>query len=232
MSLPVILFGVGELADMAFDYIADGNGLWQPVAFTCDEQYIPNQRKHHGLPVIPFAERDIAAFWRNLGVGLDKPNLLIVISSQKLNSIRADKFHTAKLWNIDLITFAHHTASISKSAFIGENCFIGDLVAVQPRARIGSDTVIRSLAYIGHHTTVGSHSWISPGAKICSKVEIGEHCFIGAGAVIRDGISIGDHSFIAMGAIVTKDVPANSYCLPGVNIYRSPSNMAVATAHG
>ena len=76
-----------------------------------------------------------------------------------------------------------------QSIVIGDDCLIGDLVAIYD-----SD----------HHQLEPSRpTRIAP-------VRIGNNVWIGRSATILPGVTIGDHSVVAAGSIVTEDVPART----------------------
>lgn len=93
------------------------------------------------------------------------------------------------------INFLHGTYGvfISGSAKIGKNCTIFQQVT------IGSNMLLDS-------KNLGSPS-------------IGDNCLIGAGAKIIGNVKIGNNCRIGANAVVTKDMPDNSVCLAGKEIF-------------
>jgi acetyltransferase-like isoleucine patch superfamily enzyme len=72
---------------------------------------------------------------------------------------------------------------------IGDNCMIGDLVAIFDS---------------NHHSLEpSSPTRIAP-------VRLGDNVWVGRSATILPGVTIGDHSVVAVGSIVTEDVPART----------------------
>jgi acetyltransferase-like isoleucine patch superfamily enzyme len=73
---------------------------------------------------------------------------------------------------------------------IGDNCLIGDLVAIFD----------------------SNHHPLEPSAPTrIAPVRLGANVWVGRAATILPGVSVGDHAVIAAGSIVTKDVPARTF---------------------
>ncbi len=79
-----------------------------------------------------------------------------------------------------------NSASIDKSAILGDDCVIGHGVVIEAGAQIGN------------------HCWIEHGAVIGKNVSIGDHCRIGANAVISHAL-IGSHVRLYPGARIGQD---------------------------
>jgi UDP-3-O-[3-hydroxymyristoyl] glucosamine N-acyltransferase len=89
---------------------------------------------------------------------------------------------------------------ISKTAFIGENVFIGAFTYLGENVIVGSNTKIFSNTYIGDNVKIGDNNIIYPGVKIYHDCLIGNLVIIHAGTVIgSDGFGFApqtDGSFI------------------------------------
>src|SRR5262249_32645799 len=81
------------------------------------------------------------------------------------------------------------TVVASHSIVVGDDCLIGDLVAI-------FDT--------NHHPMQPSR----PTRR--APVRLGNNVWIGRAAIILPGVTIGDHAVIAAGSVVTDDVPART----------------------
>jgi len=87
MKKPLIIFGTGDIAQLAHFYFnSDSN--FQVVAFTVDAAYLTNA-EFCGLPVIAFEK---------IGeqYAPDKYQIFIALSYSKLNAIRKEKYLSAK----------------------------------------------------------------------------------------------------------------------------------------
>jgi Hexapeptide repeat of succinyl-transferase len=81
------------------------------------------------------------------------------------------------------------TVIANRSIVIGDDCLIGDLVAI-----FDSD----------HHQMEPSRpTRVAP-------VRLGVNVWVGRSAMILPGVTIGDHAVIAAGSVVTEDVPART----------------------
>jgi sugar O-acyltransferase (sialic acid O-acetyltransferase NeuD family) len=218
MSTPIIVFGLGQNAELAFYYTQFGPQQQRPfevIAFTCDREYMPEAATFLQLPVIPFDHESILSFWSSLYA--ETPRLFVPISFNKANTVRADKFKTVKSWGMELVTFIHPMSSITVETKLGENCLIADLVAIQPGTMIGDNTIVRSLSAIGSNCKIGNHCWISAGATLADQVEVGDYSFIGAGSIIESGVSIGENNIIGLGSVITSNTHDGECYLAGVN---------------
>jgi acetyltransferase-like isoleucine patch superfamily enzyme len=81
------------------------------------------------------------------------------------------------------------TVVANHSIEIGDDCLIGDLVAI-----FDSDY---------HSIEPSRQTRIAP-------VRLGANVWVGRSAMILPGVTIGDHAVIAAGSIVTEDVPART----------------------
>lgn len=97
---------------------------------------------------------------------------------------------------------------------IGDNCFLGDGVALDLAERITleNDVTISFDAMILTHTNVGykDHPLQASIASIAKPVRLKRGCFVGARAVILPGLTIGVGSAVAAGAVVIRDIPVKS----------------------
>ena len=77
-------------------------------------------------------------------------------------------------------------ASISASAVIGKNCYIGAFAVIEDGVHIGDNTQIYPHTYVGENASVGNNTIIYPnvtiykGCKICNSVIIHSGAVIGA----------------------------------------------------
>ena len=74
--------------------------------------------------------------------------------------------------------------SVSESAELGADCYVGDFAVVESGAKIGAGCQIYPQVYIGAGVEVGEGTKIYPGVKIYEGCRVGRNCIIHAGAVI------------------------------------------------
>jgi len=86
-------------------------------------------------------------------------------------------------------------ASISESAKIGKNPYIGDFVVISDNVVIGDDVKIYPHSYIGENVTIGSSTTINPGVIVYYNCQIGSNCTIHGGSVVgADGFGFAPQS--------------------------------------
>jgi len=192
----VIIFGTGEIAEIAHIYL-EYDSEHDVVGFTLDKEF-KKENVFRTLPVIDF--ESILEFYPP-----SKYKLFIPISFRDLNQHRANKFQQAKELGYQMISFISSKAQIMPETEIGENCFIFENNVIQPKVKIGDNCIIWSGNHIGHHTTIGSHCFIASHAVISGHVNIGDYSFIGVNATIRDNIDIAEKNVIGAGATILKN---------------------------
>jgi len=75
-------------------------------------------------------------------------------------------------------------ASISDSAVLGDDIYIGAFSVIGDNVKIGSNVKIFPNSYIGDNVVIGDNTIIFSGAKIYSECVIGKHCVLNSGAII------------------------------------------------
>lgn len=75
-------------------------------------------------------------------------------------------------------------ASISESAEIGENAYIGPYAVIESGAKIGKNVQIYPHVYIGENVTIGDHVILYPNVTIYHGCKIGDRCILHAGCVL------------------------------------------------
>ncbi len=74
--------------------------------------------------------------------------------------------------------------SISESATLGEDLYVGAFSAIGDHAVIGNNVKMYPQCFIGDNVTIGENTIIYPGVKIYHDCVIGANCILHAGAVI------------------------------------------------
>ncbi|HLN53128.1 MAG TPA: UDP-3-O-(3-hydroxymyristoyl)glucosamine N-acyltransferase [Lentimicrobium sp.] len=75
-------------------------------------------------------------------------------------------------------------ASISESATLGRDCYIGDFTFIGENAIIGDNVKIYPGCYIGDNATIGDNTTLYSGVKLYIGSAIGSNCTIHGGCVI------------------------------------------------
>lgn len=216
MKKPLIIFGVGDIAQLAYFYFSS-DSPYEVVAFTVDSAYL-KESIFCNLPVVAFEE-----------VVTNYPpeeyEIFIAISYSKINAVRKEKYMAAKANGYRLATYISSRATILNNGRIGENCFVLEHNTIQPFVTIGNNVTLWSGNHIGHHSTIKDHCFISSHVVVSGGVEIGQQCFIGVNATLRDHIKIGEKCVIGAGALILGDAePEGVFVGSGTERSRVPSS--------
>lgn len=206
MSMRVVIFGVGEFAQVADVYLTE-DSPYEVVAFTVNRQYI-KEPELNGRPVVSFEELEEL-------YPPSENSMLVAIGFSGVNKVRADIFQQCKARGYELITYVCSKATTWSDLDVGENTFIFEDNVIQPFAKIGNNVVLWSGNHIGHHAVIGDHCFITSHVVISGGTVIGDSCFLGVNSTIRDHITIGPSTVIGAGAIIMKDTAAEDVFIAG-----------------
>lgn len=203
----VVLFGVGDFAQVAADYLR----LDSPhdvVAFTVHERFI-EVRELMGLPVVPYERIEES----------HPPSecaMFVAVGFSRVNKTRREIYEQCKGRGYDLISYVNSKAIHWGELELGDNCFVFEANVIQPFVRIGSNVILWSGNHIGHHTHIGDHCFIASHVVISGGVTIGEETFVGVNATFRDGVTVAPRSVIGAGALIMKNTEEGGvYAVPG-----------------
>jgi sugar O-acyltransferase (sialic acid O-acetyltransferase NeuD family) len=213
---PVVIFGAGNIAELAHFYLTRDAGL-EVAAFTVDREYA-KEMTFQSLPVVAF--EDIESTF-----GPNNFDMFVAISYAKLNALRTGKCVQAKGKGYRLISYVSSKATTWPDLDVGENCFILEDNTIQPFARIGNNVTLWSGNHIGHHSRIEDNCFIASHVVISGGVSVGENCFIGVNATLRDHVTIGKNCVIGAGALIQQDAADFSvYVQPVAELSKVPSN--------
>jgi len=204
MKKPVIIFGTGEIAELAHYYMVNDSDL-EIVAFTADKAFIQD-KFFLGKPLVPFEEIESAYPSKDF-------DMHVALSYNKLNLVREQKYHAAKAKGYHLVSYVCSRSVFWNDLSIGDNCFILENQTIQPTVRIGNNVMIWSGNHLGHGCQIKDHTYLSSHICISGHTVIGERCFVGVNSTFKDFITVGDRVFVAMGALVTKNIPDDAVVL-------------------
>lgn len=196
MKKPLVIFGSGEIAQLAHYYFSTDSN-YEIVAFTVDASYI-KESSFCGLPVVAF--EDITQEYPP-----ENNFFFVALSYSKLNAVRKERFLAAKEKGYELVSFISSRATVLNEGEIGENCFIFEDNTIQPFVKIGNNVTLWSGNHIGHHSVINDHTFIASHVVVSGGVEIGEQCFVGVNATLRDHIKVGDRCVVGAGALLLAD---------------------------
>jgi len=196
MKKPLVIFGIGEVAQLAHFYFGKDSD-YKVAAFTVDVAYL-TEKIFCDLPVVPFEELEKV-------YPKEEYEIFVALGYSKLNAVRKEKYLVAKKLGYSLASYISPKATVLNENRIGDNCFIFEDNTIQPFVTIGNNVTLWSGNHIGHHSTIKDHCFIASHVVVSGGVEIGEQCFIGVNATLRDHIKIGEQCVIGAGALLLAD---------------------------
>lgn len=199
----LVLFGLGKIADVAYQHFLRDGG-YEVVALACDREWIgKGQSLDSRLPVIAF--EDVATHYPPA-----QYEMFVAVGYHELNQMRARKVREAKAKGYRLASYVSPRADVGPWFQVGENCLILDGVGIQPGARVGNNVSIWNQTLIGHHAVIGDDVWIAAGATLGGMAEVGRASFIGLNATLGGEVQLGAECFVGAGALVLKSAPDKS----------------------
>ena len=216
MTRPVVLFGTGDIAELAQFYLVRDAGR-HVVGFTVDGAYV-REPAFCGLPVVPFEEVERA-------FSPDDHDMMVAIAYTEVNRLRAQRCRDAVAKGYTLTSYLSSRATVFAGFTPAANCFILEDNTIQPFARIGENVTLWSGNHIGHHSVVEDDCFLASHIVVSGRVTIGQGSFVGVNATLRDGIRVGRHCVIGAGCLLLEDAP-DFAVYPGRPAERSrvPSN--------
>jgi len=200
--MKVIIFGCGNIAELAYYYLRDDT-KYDIVAFTINKEYIV-ENTFLDLPIVEFENIE----------NIYSPNeyfLFAPISAKYLNKLREKIFNEGKQKGYKFISYISSKA-LCFTKEIGENCFILENNVIQYRVKIGNNCILWSGNHIGHHSTIEENVFITSHVVISGMCNIGKYSYLGVNACLKDNIIISPNTVIGMNSCVTKNTdPYNIY---------------------
>ena len=212
---PLVIFGAGDLAEVAHFYFRHDTPR-DVVAFTIDEAYL-KEELFLGMPLVPF-ERLEERFPPH------EFDLFVAVSYAKVNAFRAKKVSEAKQRGYELATYISSKATVWPGLEVGSNCFVLEDNTIQPFVRIGANVTLWSGNHIGHHATIRDDCFITSHVVVSGGVTVGEGTFIGVNATVRDHVTIGRQCVIGAGSLILQDAADFSvFTMPAADLSKVPS---------
>lgn len=193
----VIIFGVQDFAQLAHFYLQH-DSEHEVVAFSVNEQYLPEEKSFQGLPVVAF--ENIEQTFAPAEFRFFAP-----MSPNRMNRLRESIYQQIKKKGYELISYVSSKATLFPGVPIGDNCFILEDNTIQPFTAIGNNVVLWSGNHIGHHSVIKDHVSFTSHVVLSGHCVVEPFCFFGVNATIRDRLHIAEGSLIAMSASITKD---------------------------
>jgi sugar O-acyltransferase (sialic acid O-acetyltransferase NeuD family) len=197
---PLVIFGTGELARLAWFYFSNDSAR-TVAAFAVDDEYLREERCMD-LPVVGYSELE-----KNYPPA--EYDLFVAIGYSRLNRDRSDKCADARARGYRLATYVSSSTIRYPDLQIGDNCLVMEGNIIQPFVSIGDGVILWSGSIISHHVEIGSDCFIAARAVISGKVTIESGCFIGVNATVREGITLARNTLVGAGALVLQSTEQN-----------------------
>ena len=178
------------------------------LAFAADREFCKHE-EIYGKRLVPLD--DLRSFFP-LSTGFH-----VAVGYNAMNALRSRLLARMKELGFTACSFISPAARISKDAELGEHCYVGDFVSIQPFAVLGSDCTVLSGSTVGHHSVVNAHSYICQHSNLNGYVRVGGYSFIGAGSTLLDGVELGQHSFVGACAKVGTSMGDDCFYNPSDN---------------
>lgn len=205
MGKPIIVFGTGEVAELAHFYFTH-DSPYEVAGFTVDAAYV-EKTTFCGLPVVPF-ERVTEAF------PAERYGAFVAVGYANLNEVRTSKVAACRTKSYRLVSYLSSRATVFAGFELKENCFILEDNTIQPFARVGHNVTLWSGNHIGHHSIIDDDVFIASHVVVSGGVHIGRGSFIGVNVTLRDHITIGKQCVLGAAALVLGDQPDFSVVAP------------------
>lgn len=192
----LIIYGIGETADIAFEYFTHDSD-YEVIAFTVDKEYKTSDR-HLDLPVIDFEELENK-------FPPAEVELFAASTYNKLNRVRTKMYKAAKAKGYTCANYISSKAFIWHNVEIGENVFIFENNVIQHKVKIGNNVVLWSGNHVGHQTMIHDNAYVSSHCVISGFCEIGEYSFLGVNCTFNDNIKLGKDNIVGSGALIVKN---------------------------
>ena len=201
MKKPLIIFGLRDLAELAFEYFTHDSDF-EVVAFTVHEAYLPESRVFCSLPVVPFEHiEDLYP--------ADRHHFFAALSYQQMNRQRERIVQAFKAKGFRPASYISSHCFRWHNCKFGEHVFIFEDNTLQPFVEIGNNVILWSGNHIGHSSVIGDHTFISSHVVVSGFCRVGSHCFIGVNSTLANDTEIGDNCWVSQGSIMSGKVPAH-----------------------
>lgn len=195
----VAIAGDGQAADLLLAFLAEDMRYEATVIISDRSSEIQSPQEFRGLPVT--SPDEFAVKYGALTEGV-----FVAVGYRNLNRNRAHFYQRLIANGLNVISYIHPSAMVSRTATLGKGSLVLAGSVVEPFSNIGENTVVWTNCTVAHHAKTGDNCWIAAGTVVSGHAEIGNNCFLGVGSVISNHVSIGEFSILGAGAMVTQDV--------------------------
>jgi acetyltransferase-like isoleucine patch superfamily enzyme len=214
---PILIFGVGTLAQCAYSYFSDYSKQGIVRGLTVDKEYNNNLNCSEwmlSLPIINFTKEDIDKFWQDSNLS-GKPRVFLAIGYNKRNRIREEKFKQCEAWGYDIVSFIHPSASIAHNAKLGRGLWIQEHCQIQNSVDIKDGYIGWAGCHVGHGSVVEEFVYQTTYSTICGNCIIGKNTFIGGNSIVFPRVMVGERNIIGALSLITQNTNNDDVYLEG-----------------
>lgn len=193
---PVVIFGIGNVAEIVDFYFREDNA-YDVAAFATSTAHLQS------APIQTFKGKPVVAFEAlEEHYPPDRFDMFVAVGYRDMNQFRAGIIRQAKAQHYRLVSYVCSKATFWGDTIIGENVLVLENTLLQPYVTLQDGVFIGRGNSIGHHSTIEDCAFIANHVVLCGQNRIGRRSFIGSNATVNDGINIasdnmiGAHSFI------------------------------------
>lgn len=205
MTKKIIILGTGGNCIDILDTLNDINEARRERVYEC-VGFLDDNAETHGREILGV---------RVLGALGSAPNYTDCFFVNGIGSVRTffkkrEIITRTQLPRERFETIVHPTASVSRTARLGNGVVIFQHVTLTYNVTIGDHVIVLPATVLSHDDVIGDYTTIAGGVCLSGNVRVGEACYIGSNASIKDGVTLGDACLIGMGSVVLRDVEAKS----------------------
>lgn len=199
MSKKLIIYGLGETAEIAYEYFSYDSDF-EVAAFTVDKPFL-KKKSWFDLPVLTFESIES-------NFGPKGHQMFAAASYTKLNRVRAEMYLKAKAKKYTMASYVSSNAFVWRNVEYGDNVFIFENNVIQHKVKIGNNVILWSGNHVGHRTVIEDHVYLSSHCVISGYCHIGTSSFLGVNCTFNDKISLGEDNVVGSGALIISDTAA------------------------
>jgi len=197
----LIIVGDGAFAEVAHEYFVE-DSHYDVAGFAVEAEYL-RRDELFGLPIVPLEQMEVS-------FPAAEVDVFVAVVFSHLNRLRRRLLNYVVGKDYAPASYSSSAAHISKSATLGEHCFVFENNVVQPFVQIGENVVLWSGNHIGHHSKIRDNVFVSSHVVVAGSCDIGENSFLGVNVAVADGVTIGPDCWIGPGITISSDVPART----------------------
>lgn len=197
MNKPLVIFGIGKIAEVIYYYASVECGL-KIAAFSVDEKYKTSD-EFQGLPVVSFDKIEES-------YSPDSFDFFVAVGYHDLNKLREGKCNEAINKGYKLVSIVSPHTNLPSNVSYGYNCFIMPPCIIHPCVTLKNNVFVWSGALVGHHSVIEDNCWLTSGCSLSGNVMLGQNTFVAVNATIGHSVNVGKACFLGANSLVTKNL--------------------------